>query len=146
MRATPACISTVSKYLLDTSFLIDLLNETEKRETGPARRFWNRMPARARVYVSIASLAEVLEGASDPAAAEHALGLFAQTLGLFHQHAGQAARIQRQARATGTRLGENDAWIAATAVLAQLKLVGDDDAAFFGRTGLAYANFRTGAP
>jgi hypothetical protein len=136
----------VSNYLLDTSFLIGLLNETNRRELGPARRFWARMPSRGHVYVSIVSLAELLEGATDPAAAERAVGFLAKPLGLFHQHAGQAARLQRRARSLGTRMGENDAWIAATAILAQLKVIGDDDAAFSGRPSLGYANFRTGTP
>ena len=52
--------------------------------------------------------------------------------------------MQRRARASGARLGENDAWIAATASLAKLTLVGDDDRAFAGRPGLAYINFRRG--
>ncbi len=98
------------------------------------------------MYVSIASLAEVLEGARDPDAVEREVGGLAQPLGLTRQHARKAALIQSRARASGSRMGENDAWIAATAALSQLKLIGDDDAAFAGRAGLAYVNFRTGAP
>ncbi len=96
--------------------------------------------------MSIASLSELLEGTQEPNAIERELGLLAKTLGLFHQHARKAALMQRRSRSTGSRMGENDAWIATTATLAQLKLIGDDDDAFAGRPGVAYANFRTSAP
>jgi predicted nucleic acid-binding protein len=50
--------------------------------------------------------------------------------------------MQQRARAKGTRMGENDAWIAATAALAQLTIIGDDDRAFGDRPAVAYVNFR----
>lgn len=43
-------------------------------------------------------------------------------------------------------MGENDAWIAATAAMGRLKIIGDDDQAFDDRPALAYCNFRTGTP
>jgi len=43
-------------------------------------------------------------------------------------------------------MGENDAWIAATAALGKLKIVGDDNNAFADRPAAAYSNFRTGEP
>jgi predicted nucleic acid-binding protein len=134
----------VADYLLDTSFLIDYFNEVSDGTVGPARRFRAQMPARSRLFVSIAAVAELLEGADDPGVVERQLGLLARTLGLFQQHARRAALMQRRARTAGSRMGENDAWIAATAAMAQLRLVGDDDKAFTARAGLAYVNFRTG--
>src|SRR5271170_459234 len=98
------------------------------------------MPARSRLFVSIASLAELLEGAGDAAAVERELGLLARSLGLSQQHARRVGLLQRRARTNGTRLGENDAWIAATAALGQLKLVGDDDRAFANRPAVSYVN------
>ena len=136
----------MADYLLDSSFLIDYLNEVADATVGPARRFREQMPARSRLFVSIVSLAELLEGAGNAAAVERALGLLARSLGLSQQHARRVGLIQRRARADGTRLGENDAWIAATAALGQLKLVGNDDRAFATRPTVSYVNFRTGKP
>ena len=136
----------MADYLFDSSFLIDYFNEVADATLGPARRFRGQMPARSRLFVSIASLAELLEGANDPAAVERELGLLARPLGLSQQHARRVGMIQRRARDNGTRLGENDAWIAATAALAQLKLVGDDDRAFANRPAVSYVNFRTSKP
>lgn len=136
----------MADYLLDSSFLIDYFNEVADATVGPARRFREQMPARSRLFVSIASLAELLEGAGDAGAVERELGLLARFLGLSQQHARRVGLIQRRARANGTRLGENDAWIAATAALGQLKLVGDDDRAFANRPTVSYVNFRTGKP
>ncbi|MFM9080241.1 MAG: hypothetical protein ACKOTE_08945 [Opitutaceae bacterium] len=39
-------------------------------------------------------------------------------------------------------MGENDAWIAATAAFAQLTIIGDDDRAFANRPSVTYVNFR----
>ena len=141
--AIGVCGSGVTDYLLDTSFLIALFNEVADRNTGPARRFRALMPARARLYVSIVALAEILEGAENPDEAERQLMSMAILLGLHRQHARRAGMIQRRARTEGSKMGENDAWIAATAALGHLKLVGDDDNAFAGRSWIAYANFRT---
>ena len=131
-------------YLLDSSFLIAYFNEVADQQAGPARRFRAAMPARARLYVSIVSLAELLEGADDPDEVERQLMQIAMLLGLHRQHARKAGIIQRRARSEGYRMGENDAWITATAALGHLKIVGDDDKAFAGRPSIAYSNFRAG--
>jgi predicted nucleic acid-binding protein len=135
----------VADYLLDSSFLIGYFNEVAQGKIGPARRFRAQMPARSRLFFSLVSLAELLEGADDPAAVERELGRLARCLGLSQQHARRVALMQRRAREHGTRLGENDAWIAVTAALAGLSLVGDDDRAFAHRPSVSYLNFRTGS-
>lgn len=141
--ATRDCASGVVDYLLDSSFLIAYFNEVADQRAGPARRYRASLPARSRFYVSIVSLAELLEGAEDPAEVERQLTEMAMLLGLHRQHARRAGTIQRRARADGNRMGENDAWIAATAALGRLEIVADDDKAFASRPSLAYANFRT---
>jgi predicted nucleic acid-binding protein len=133
----------VTDYLLDTSFLIAYLNEVADHRSGPARRFWDSKPARARVYVSLITMAELLEGAENPTAVERHLDGVVNLLGLHRQHARRVGLMQRRAKRNGSRMGENDAWIAATAALAHLRIVGDDDAAFAQRDGVAYSNFRT---
>jgi predicted nucleic acid-binding protein len=133
----------VVDHLLDSSFLIAYFNEVADQRVGPARRFRASLPARSRLYVSIVSLAELLEGAEDPAEVERQLTELAMLLGLHRQHARRAGIIQRRARTDGNRMGENDAWIAATAALGHLKIVADDDKAFAGRPSIAYSNFRT---
>lgn len=143
MPVMAACGSAVADYLLDSSFLIGYFNEVADGTMGPARRFRAHLPARSRLFVSIISLAELLEGADDPAAVERELVRLARCLGLSQQHARRVGLIQRRARDHGTRLGENDAWIAATASLAGLRLVGDDDRAFANRPSVSYVNFRT---
>jgi predicted nucleic acid-binding protein len=132
----------VTSYLFDTSFLIEYFNEVESGTLGPARRFRSRQPRGHRVYASVVSLAELLEGSDDPSGTERAFHSLVQCLGLYEQHGRRAGLLQRRARGEGARLGENDAWIAATATLADLTVVGDDDAAFADRPGLSYVNFR----
>ena len=64
----------MKKYLLDSSFIIDLLNEiADNDDEGPAFK-WLKRNRRARLWISPVTLAEVLEGAL---AAE---GLHAETL------------------------------------------------------------------
>lgn len=133
----------LADYLLDTSFLIDYFNEVADGTVGPARRFRSTLPGRARLYVSVVSLAELIEGASDAVAVERGLLRLTRLVGIHHQHGNRAGLMQQRARATGTRMGENDAWIAATAALAQLTIIGDDDRAFGDRPAVAYVNFRT---
>lgn len=134
----------MSDYLLDTSFLIDYFNEVADREVGPARIFRTKLPARSKLYVSIVTLAELLEGAEDGEAVERELSHLAQFLSLGQQHSRRAGLMQQRAR--GKRMGENDAWIAATASLTKLVIIGDDDKAFDDRPAVAYLNFRRDLP
>ncbi len=143
MQATKAFESGVTDYLLDTSFLIAYFNEVAGRTIGPARAFRSTMPGRARLYVSIAAIAELLEGAERPQEIERQLLEIAIPLGLHRQHARRTGLMRRRGNARGRRMGENDAWIAATAALGNLKIIGDDDKAFASRVGVAYTNFRT---
>jgi len=136
----------VADYLLDTSFLIDYFNEVAEGELGPARTFRAKLPTRSKLYVSIITLAELLEGADDTEAVEQELMRLAQFLNLGQQHAKRAGLMQQRARSQGKRMGENDAWIAATASLTKLVIIGDDDKAFEDRPSVAYLNFRKDLP
>ena len=122
--------------LLDSSYLIDLERETATRNIGPARRFLPSLRGRPLV-VSIVSVEELLEGAADEAAALASLQRFA----IQGLHLAQARRCALMQRRTSRRLGENDAWLVATAESIDADVVGADRAAFE-RLGARYLRFR----
>jgi predicted nucleic acid-binding protein len=122
--------------LLDASFLIALERETASGSVGPARRFLPTLRGRPLV-VSIVTVEEILEGAVDEAAAFASLQRFA-IQGLHLAQARRCALIQRRAT---RRLGENDAWLVATAQLLDADVVGADRAAF-NRLGKRYLRFQ----
>jgi predicted nucleic acid-binding protein len=122
--------------LLDASFLIALERETAKGAVGPARRFLQTLRGR-RLAVSIVTVEEMLEGAGDEAAAFAALQRFA-IQGLHLAQARRCALLQRRA---ASRMGENDAWLVATAESIPADIVGADRQAFE-RLGAGYLRFR----
>ncbi len=122
--------------LLDTSFLIALERETARREMGPARRFLPALLGR-QLVVSIVSVEELLEGAVDGVSALTSLRRFA-IQGLHLAQAQRCALLQRRA---SRRLGENDAWLVATAQSIDADIVGADRLAFE-RLGARYVKFR----
>ena len=122
--------------LLDSSFLIDLERETAASEVGPARKFLPTLRGRSLV-VSIVSVEELLEGVADEATAFASVQRFA-IQGLHLAHARRCALLQRRAP---RRLGENDAWLVATAESLNADVVGADRAAFE-RLGNRYLRFR----
>ena len=122
--------------LLDSSYLIDLERETTAGNVGPARKFLSSLRGRPLV-VSIVSVEELLEGAIDEAAALAALQRFT-IQGLHLTQARRCALLQRRA---SQRLGENDAWLVATAESLDADIVGADRTAFE-RLGARYLRFR----
>ncbi len=122
--------------LLDSSYLIDLERETAAGDLGPARRFLPSLRGR-RIVVSIVSVEELLEGAADDAAALASLQRFT-IQGLHLAQARRCALLQRRA---SRRLGENDAWLVATAESIDADVVAADRAAFE-RLGARYLRFR----
>ena len=123
--------------LLDSSFLIDLLNEMAAGDAGSAHR-WLRRNAAAELWISPVSVAEVLEGARDPEAVKDYLRRYSWQ-GIHRVHADKVASIQRRAV---RRMGENDAWQAALADHIGAILVGHDPRAFR-RLGDRYEDHRT---
>ena len=122
--------------LLDTSFLVALERETARGENGPARKFLPSLRGR-QLVVSIVCVEEVLEGAADEAAAFASLQRFA-IQGLHLAQARRCALLQRRA---SRRMGENDAWLVATADSLNADVVGADRAAVE-RLGARYIRFR----
>jgi predicted nucleic acid-binding protein len=126
----------VSPVLLDASFLIDLERETATREIGAARRFLPTLRGRTLV-ISVVTVEELLEGATDQAAAFASLQRFA----IQGLHLAQARRCALLQRRSSRRMGENDAWLVATAESINADVVGADRAAFE-RLGARYVRFR----
>lgn len=122
--------------LLDSSFLIDLLNELADATPGPAIH-WLATHRRARLWISAVTAAEVLEGADDIDFVRRHLGRY-RWQGLHHAHAECVALLQRRSRA---RMGQNDAWQAAVALLVRGQIVGHDPNAF-SRLGTTYLDHR----
>ena len=126
----------MKRCLLDSSFVIDLLNETAADENGPARS-WMGRNSRADLWVSPVTFSEVLEGASDQDTVRDALRPYRWQI-IGRQHAERAALIQRR---SANRMGENDAWQVAVADTMDAVIVGHDPKAF-ARLGDRYEDHR----
>jgi predicted nucleic acid-binding protein len=90
-----------------------------------------------RLVISIVTVEELLEDSTDERAALTALQRFT-IQGLHTAQAQRCALLQRRA---SHRLGENDAWLVATADSLDADVVGADRAAFT-RLGTRYLQFR----
>jgi predicted nucleic acid-binding protein len=124
------------RCLLDSSFVIDWVNEVAARERGPALAWLSKNP-RCDLWVSPVTYAEVLEGAADVKATRELLSAFRwQTIG--RQHAEKAALLQSR---SPKRMGENDAWQVAFADLMGASIVGHDPKSF-DRLGVRYDDHR----
>ncbi len=121
----------MKRCILDSSFLIDLLNELADGLAGPAVRWLQRNPS-AQLWITPVTVAEVLEGARDPEAVKAYLARYAWQ-GIHRIHAERVA-IRRTRAAQ--RLGENDAWQSAIAENLDAIVVGHDHA--FQRLGEGY--------
>lgn len=126
----------MKRCLLDSSFVIDYLNEIASRQPGPAHAWFQRNRG-ADLWVSPVTYAEVMEGANDAEAVRQAFRAFRrQTIG--HQ---QAERVALRQGHADRRMGENDAWQAAVAECMDAVLVGHDPKAFT-RLGPRYDDHR----
>jgi predicted nucleic acid-binding protein len=107
--------------LLDTSFLIEFEGELAAKKMGPAH---DVLAARRRetVGISIITFGEFAEGFADPRALVEFLAPF-RVVSLSRAIAWRTAALQSS---LSRRLGENDAWIAATALSYEATLVGRD--------------------
>ena len=117
--------------LLDSSFLIELEREVESGAAGPAIA-WLRQTrglSDRALLVSCVTVAEFLEGFSDEARGLAFITHYVpQNLG--YRHARKCAVLQRRARRSGKRFGENDAWQLSFAECAGASIVGRDRRAF----------------
>jgi predicted nucleic acid-binding protein len=109
--------------LLDTSFLIEFEDELTNRKIGPARGVL-AAHRRATVAISIITFGEFAEGFADPRALVEFLAPF-RVVTLSRAIAWRTAALQGS---LSRRLGENDAWIAATALSYEATLIGREKA------------------
>jgi predicted nucleic acid-binding protein len=105
--------------LLDTSFVVEYEGELVADSIGPARTLLH-LRGREPVAVSIITLGEFAEGFEDIHAVEAFLSRF-RVLPLSRSIAYKTAAMQAH---LSQRLGENDAWIAATALTYNAELAG----------------------
>lgn len=100
-------------------------NDSDTHGIGQARTFPSSLRGRPLV-VSIVCVEELLEGADDETAAFASLQRFT----IQGLHLTQARRCALAQRRASRRLGENDAWLAATADSIDADVVGTDRAVF----------------
>ena len=98
--------------IADTTFLSDFHHEYERRMMGPARHFMHAHRAQ-RIRVTVISVAEIAVIFRTNQEAREFLKRFFIIKNVFSELAYVAASIDRELIQTGTRLGENDNWIAA---------------------------------
>jgi len=121
--------------LLDTNFLIALSDEEDRRRAGAAVAFLRANPGRQTI-VSLVAVGEYLEAVRDIPDALRFLRRHT-LIGLSMAIARKGAELQSR---LGQRLGENDAWLAATALAHSFTLVtADRDFARIPR--LSYTDF-----
>jgi predicted nucleic acid-binding protein len=111
--------------LTDTSFWIDLFREQNYRQKGPATSFLARYRAH-ELSVSVVTWGELAVGVERSGDLEKLLWRVRIHF-LPLQVAWYASRIDRDLASKGQRLGENDNWIAATALAYGLRLVTNDE-------------------
>jgi predicted nucleic acid-binding protein len=109
--------------LLDTSALIELEGELAASRIGPFRAFLGRHRAED-VACSTVTVGELAAGSKEPAIRMLLRRL--RKLPLSEAIAYRAAALDRTQQRSGQRLGENDTWIAATAVHYSATLVHAD--------------------
>ena len=112
--------------LLDTTFLIDLQREAVRRSPGPAFRFLRTRPE-SPVRISVVTYAEFAKG-FPPEQKDLCSELLQpyQVLDISLDIAWKYGQISRRLRQLGRRIGDNDLWIACTALHSELELVTRD--------------------
>jgi predicted nucleic acid-binding protein len=131
----------MAPVLLDASFLIELEREIESGRSGPAMAWLrrNRSMADRPLLVSSVSVGEFLEGFDDENRGLMFITRYTpQTIGF--KHACKCAELQRRARKSGRRFGENDSRQLAVAECAGATIVARDRSAF-SHLGKRYEQF-----
>jgi predicted nucleic acid-binding protein len=96
--------------IADTTFLSDFHHEREAQRRGPASRFLAAHRSQ-RALITVVSVGEIAVIFDSTGAVRQFLGPY-RVLRLTPEIALVAAQVDREQIGTGTRLGENDNWIA----------------------------------
>jgi predicted nucleic acid-binding protein len=115
--------SALGMLLLDTSFLVEFEDELVTRRPGPATATLAARRA-APAAISIVTLGEFAEGFTDA----RALNEFVTAFRVVQLSRAIAWRMAALQSSLSRRLGENDAWIAATALVYGATLVAREQA------------------
>jgi tRNA(fMet)-specific endonuclease VapC len=109
--------------LFDTTFLIDQERELKRGRVGPVQAFLSKHPT-APLYISVISAGEFAEGFAAGQETDCWFCLRPYTiLTIDREIAWRASQLSRQLRAERQVIGDNDLWIAATALHHKLALV-----------------------
>ena len=127
--------------IVDTTFLIDLEREIVRRQSGPAMEFLANHQTET-MRISVITLGELAEGYEDPAASglEELIAPY-EIVDITRPIANRYAAISRVLRASGSRWGDNDLWIGATALEVDEPLVTRDLDHFHRISGLAVLGY-----
>jgi len=107
--------------LFDTSFFIDLAGRAGARSRAAALSFLEAHPD-APLYTSRVCWAELAEGVSAAAAVNELLAEYS-IIEIDEDVAWHTSRAARMLKAAGKHIGDNDCWIAGTALSKGLGLV-----------------------
>jgi predicted nucleic acid-binding protein len=124
------------EVIIDTTFLIDLEREISRKKPGSAMEFLARNHAQT-MRISVVTFGELAEGYEDPAALElEELIAPYEIVEITRSIGRRYAALSRVLRSSGSRLGDNDLWIGATAIEVGEPLVTRDYDHFRRITGL----------
>jgi len=107
--------------LFDSAFLIHAAGQRGRRSQAAAEAFL-RTHFDAPLYTSRVCWAEFAEGCAAPADVQAGLHLFT-VVEIDESVAWTASRVARELKTAGAHIGDNDIWIAATALAYGLPLV-----------------------
>ena len=109
--------------LFDTTFLIDYEREIRRNRPGAVHSFLTQHP-NAPLYISVISAGEFAEGFNAGQEQDCWLCLRRYSiLSVDREIAWLVGQLSRQLRAVGQTMGDNDLWIAATALHHKLAVV-----------------------
>ena len=116
--------------IFDTTFLIDLHREAIRKKPARAFSFLERHQEMA-VRISLVTYAEFAEGFG-PESCDSFLDLIRsyEVVDITTAVAWRYAQLSRELRKLGARIGDNDLWIAATAIDAEAPIVTRDQKHF----------------
>lgn len=112
--------------IADTTFVSDLLKERRRGKPGPASALFNKMRAQSirTTIITAGELAVMFDNSTES-------WTWLAQWKIYPLHPGvaqKAADIDRELKATGQRLGENDNWIAGFGAYYREPIISHDEA------------------